>query len=258
MKNFQYGTLTEFNKIMKTAVDEQIEKAKLYAKKGKYEIPFSDLYKYKGLDYDMFYDMLEEREEISGVTVDNDNEIMRIALAPKFVYAETDKELKEISKKQFESAYAKHLLWLETGDGERADFSGCLIRDMELSGRQLTGMIFDNAKIVSSRLNDADLTGSRFRNAQIIRCSMIDTVANRVCFNGAKIFNCDLTRADFRESDFTKAALWDCVTHNTEMSESRLIGTKFCRVDLDDCFTVDCVYDENDIGSDADGLKLEQ
>lgn len=197
MKNFQYAALTEFNKIMESAVEEQLEKAKLYAKKGRYEIPFSNLYKYQSFDYDMFYDMLEEREEVSGVKVDNDNEIVRIALAPKFVYAETGKEAKEISKNQFELAYAKHLLWLESGAGERANFSDCLIRDMELSGRQLTGMIFDNAKIVSSGLNDADLTDSQFRNAQIIRCSMIDTVANRVCFSGAKIFNCDLTRTDF-------------------------------------------------------------
>ena len=72
MKNFQYAALTEFNKIMESAVEEQLEKAKLYAKKGRYEIPFSNLYKYQSFDYDMFYDMLEEREEVSGVKVDND------------------------------------------------------------------------------------------------------------------------------------------------------------------------------------------
>ena len=200
--------------------------------------------------------MLAEREEVNTACSVDDEEVVRIFLAPKFVYTEDDSHLKVITQKEFELMSAKHLLWLENGLGEQADFSNCLLRDLEMSDRWLENMIFDNAKIIDSRMNGANVNASSFKGTRIIKTECMEMTAIDSDFTGAKFSNCDLSRADMTSSNLTKTAFWDCHFYNSILRESCLEKTKFHRTDIEDCDTTDCVYDEQEWTEQKNGLKL--
>ena len=252
-----YKTLEKFTQTMIVAVSEQIDKAVLYHKRGEYEIPYDELYKYNPFDYELFAQMLAEREEVNAAGCVDDEEVVRILLAPKFVYVEEDSQLKVITQKEFELMSAKHLLWLENGLGEQANFSNCLLRDLEMSDRWLENMIFDNAKIIDSRMNGANVNASSFKGARIIKTECMEMTATDADFTGAKFSNCDLTRADMTSSNLTKTAFWDCDFNDTVLRESCLEKTKFHRTDIVDSDTTDCVYDEQEWRAEKNGISME-
>ena len=255
-KKTDYKALEKFVGSMIEAVDEQVDKAVLYHKRGEYEIPYDELYKYNPFDYELFAKMLAEREEVNTACSVDDEEVVRIFLAPKFVYTEDDSHLKVITQKEFELMSAKHLLWLENGLGEQADFSNCLLRDLEMSDRWLENMIFDNAKIIDSRMNGANVNASSFKGTRIIKTECMEMTAIDSDFTGAKFSNCDLSRADMTSSNLTKTAFWDCHFYNSVLRESCLEKTKFHRTDIEDCDTTDCVYDEQEWTEQKNGLKI--
>ena len=250
----KYPSLTKLNKNMVEAVDEQVEKALRYQKQGQYSFPESELYDKEPFNMDVFISMLAERPEINMSGQDDD--IVRIVVAPKFAYEEDDSHLKVITQKEFELIYAKHLLWLDNGSGEQADFSNCLLRDLEMSDRWLENMIFDNAKIIDSRMNGANVNASSFKGTRIITTECMEMTAIDSDFTGAKFSNCDLSRADMTSSNLTKTAFWDCHFYNSVLRESCLEKTKFHRTDMEDCDTTDCVYDEQEWTEQKNGLKL--
>lgn len=250
----KYPSLTKLNKNMVEAVDEQVEKALRYQKQGQYSFPESELYDKEPFNMDVFISMLAERPEINMSGQDDD--IVRIVVAPKFAYEEDDSHLKVITQKEFELIYAKHLLWLDNGSGEQADFSNCLLRDLEMSDRWLENMIFDNAKIIDSRMNGANVNASSFKGTRIIKTECMEMTAIDSDFTGAKFSNCDLSRADMTSSNLTKTAFWDCDFYNSVLRESCLEKTKFHRTDIEDCDTTDCVYDEQEWTEQKNGLKL--
>lgn len=255
-KKTDYKTLEKFTQTMMAAVNEQVDKAVLYHKRGEYEFPYDELYKYNPFDYELFAQMLSEREEVNAAGCVEDEEVVRILLAPKFAYVEDDSRLRVITQKEFELMSAKHLLWMEYKIGEQADFSNCLLRNINLSDRTLENMIFDNAKIVDSRMNGANVNASSFKGTRIIKTECIEMTAIDADFTGAKFSNCDLTRADMTSSNFTQTAFWDCDFYDTVLCESCLEKTKFHRTDIVDCDTTDCVYDEQEWVSEKHGLNM--
>ena len=252
----EYKVLEKFIKEMLDAVDEQVEKALLYQKRGEYKIPEEELDKYKSLDYELFTQMLAERDEVNMSGRDFDSECIRVWLAPKFVYTEDDSHLRVITQKEFEMICAKHLLWLESGVGAQADFSNCLLRDLEMSDRWLENMIFDNAKIIDSRMSGSNCNSSSFKGTKIIKTECMELTATDADFTGAKISNCDFSNTDMSSSNFTKTAFWDCDFFNAILRESCLEKTKFHRTDIVDSDTTDCVYDEQEWESGKHGLTM--
>ena len=250
----KYPSLTKLNKNMVEAVDEQVEKALRYQKQGQYSFPESELYDKEPFDMGVFISMLAERPEINMSGQDDD--IVRIVVAPKFAYEEDDSHLRELTQKEFELMYAKHLLWLDNGSGEQADFSNCLLRSIEMSNRWLENAIFDGAKIVDSGMVNTNCSNASFRGARIIKSDCMDLTATGADFSEAKISNCIFIRADMAESNFTKTAFWDCDFDNSVLRESCIEKTKFHRTDIEDCDTTDCVYDEQEWTAQKNGLKL--
>ena len=249
-----HPSLKKFHKNMIDAVEEQVDKALLHQKAGKHKFPESDLYDKEPFSFSLFIDMLTERPEINMAGQDDD--IIRMAIAPKFVYTEDDSHLKVITQKEFDLMSAKHLLWLEEGIGEQADFSNCLLRNLEMSNRNLVNMVFDGAKIVDSRMNGADVSYSSFRNTKMLSSECMEIVAKECDFTEAKISNCDLTYADMSSGNFTKAAFWDCDFIGAVLREGCLAKTKFHRTDTSDADMTDCIYDEQEWVAERHGLKM--
>lgn len=251
----KYPSLAQFNKNMVEAVDEQVEKALRYQKQGQYSFPESELYDKEPFDMGVFISMLAERPEIN--MTGRDDDIIRMVIAPKFAYEEDDSHLREITQKEFELIYAKHLLWLDNGSGEQADFSNCILRSIEMSNRWLENAIFDGAKIVDSGLVNTNCNNASFKGARIIKSDCMDLTATGADFSEAKISNCVLTRTDISASNLTKTAFWDCDFYNSVLRESCLEKTEFHRTDIENCDTTDCVYDEQEWMAEKNGISME-
>ena len=250
----KYPSLEEFNRNMIDAVDEQIQKALESQKKGEYDFDESELYDKEPFDYDLFLAMAAERDEID--SAERYDETLRLVVSPKFVYKEDDSKLRVITQKEFELACAKHLLWMEEGVGKQADFSNCLLRDLNLSDRTLVNMIFDGAKIIDVNMNGADLSYSTFNGTRFINCACVETIATEAEFEEAKFSNCDMGDANLSNSNFRKTAFWNCKMFQTNMQGSCLEKTKFHRTDIVNSDTTDCVYDEQEWASRKHGLNM--
>lgn len=112
---------------------------------------------------------------------------------------------------EIEIICAKHALWIygESG-GERADFSNCLLENVNLSNCNLCGADFSGATFINCNLDDASMCDADFENTKFKRCSLRHFTAEGANFKGSDVYNCDLNGAYFTESNFTESKINDC------------------------------------------------
>lgn len=206
----------------KQAVDSQLD--------GESRIRYSDV-KYDSaedqFDEDLFMCMMTERPEIETIDFDSDEYIVTIASD----YLQTEPPLRELEKQDVDLIYAKHILWLNDAGGEQANFSGCCIRDLNLSGKNLVNAIFDGAKLVGVNLNDAEFSFSSFQNTRFYDCRAASIDADETNFKGAKFVRCDFDDAVFMHGNFTGARFIDCSAAGANFGNSCLDGTDFGNID---------------------------
>lgn len=112
---------------------------------------------------------------------------------------------------ELEIICAKHALWIygESG-GERADFSNCLLENVNLSNCNLCGADFSGATFINCNLDDASMCDADFENAKFKRCSIRHFTAEEANFKGSDFYNCDLRGTCFTHSNFTNSKMADC------------------------------------------------
>ena len=134
---------------------------------------------------------------------------------------------------ELEIICAKHALWLydEVG-GERADFSNCLLKNVDLSNRNLCGAVFNDAAFINCNLDDASMCGASFENTKFNRCIMKHLTAEEADFKDSDFYNCDLKGAYFTHSTFTKAKLADCNFHETSFTKCCIESWNFTNCNL--------------------------
>lgn len=112
---------------------------------------------------------------------------------------------------EIEIICAKHALWIyDEKGGERADFSNCLIENVDLSNCNLCGADFSGANFINCKLDDASMCDADFKNAKFKRCSLRHFTAEGANFKGTDFYNCDLNGAYFTGSNFTESKIADC------------------------------------------------
>lgn len=112
---------------------------------------------------------------------------------------------------EIEIICAKHALWIygEKG-GERADFSDCLLENVDLSNCNLCGADFSGAVFINCKLDDASMCDADFKNAKFKQCSLRHFTAEGADFTESDFYNCDLRGAYFTASNFTNGKMADC------------------------------------------------
>ncbi len=122
----------------------------------------------------------------------------------------------ENSSTELEIICAKHALWIygEPG-GERADFSNCLLQNVNLSNCNLCSADFSGATFINCRLCNASMCNADFTNTKFKRCSLRHFTAEEADFKNSDFYNCDLRGAYFTHSNFTNAKIADCNFHET-------------------------------------------
>ena len=138
-----------------------------------------------------------------------------------------------MNSEEVEIICAKHILWLHDAGGEQADFSNCLIKDMNMSGKNLINSVFDGAKFVNTDLRRASLCFALFNSTRFQNCNLSNVIAEESEFKNAECIACDFDRAIFTHSDFTGAKFYDCTMKNGSLQNCCIDKTEFGDMNLD-------------------------
>ena len=200
--------LTEFVDRMIRLTDEMVEQIIAGQLDGTFRFHQDTLYSAvagEPISLELFCEMLYERPEISGVELDG-NEVW-VTVAPDYAVYENNTTYHVLNQEQVDVICALHTLWLHGAGGEQADFSGCLLKGINLSSRILNRAVFAGAKLVDCMMYDTKLNSCSFDGARLLSCQVASAQAEHCSFRDAFIVMTDLDLANTRHSNFTGATI---------------------------------------------------
>jgi len=201
-----YPSLQQYCEEMRLLADNYTEKALQYQREGPYRILLSDvLEEFSNGDFneELFIRMLCGRKEIE--LVESDDHELFVTLGQDYIHAEDESQYRALTQEEVKIICAKHVLFMYDEDGEQADFSGCLLKNMDLSHRALNSAILNGAKFVNCRMSGIELCFASCENVKFVGCDMRGITAEEASFRDAEFNNCDLTGGFFTHSDLTQA-----------------------------------------------------
>ena len=241
----QYQSLNEFGNEMCRLADKYVQKALNGQLDCQYRIDFDELRnlcRHNEFNDDLFMDMLSERAEIDDVEFLDDG--CTVTISEPHLRQENEEDLRSLNSEEVEIMCAKHILWLHDAGGEQADFSNCLIEDLNLSGKNLINAVFDGAKLVNTDLRRASFCFALFNGTRFQNCNLSNVFAEESEFKNAECVACDFDRAIFTHSDFTGAKFYDCTMKNGSLQNCCIDKTEFGDMNLDSVDTCNCSDDE--------------
>lgn len=243
-----YFSMKEMCEFVTAKVDECVGMAINLQDEGTYNLSLSKVREGRGNTIwsdELFMEMLSEREEIAHVdyNYDDSDENVFITLSPEYIRA-SDKQYRVLSEKEMELMVAKHILWANQQGGERADFSGCLIKNCDWSKKKIEGAIFDGAKFSNVNLSHATLTSSTFIGASFLNCDGFMMAAEDADFSEATFAWSSFPHANMSVSIFRDAIINNCNLYNVDMSNSLLEGIEIIDTDMRNVNTFNCETDD--------------
>lgn len=164
------------------------------------------------IDDDLFTAMLRERPEIVDMDVCDGGDIM-VVLSLESIIEHDLSKLRVLTQQDVEIMYAKHILFNYGEGGEKADFSGCRLTNLDMRHMQLNGADFTGALLEGVRMNDAGLCFCVFRDAKLVGCNLTNAIAEEADFCGATFTKCKMqngiyTHSNFAHTSFQNTDLW--------------------------------------------------
>lgn len=225
MEDFVHEMTNLVDRYAKLSVDCQLD--------GEFSINHKDLEEAARFSYfneGLFREMLSNRPEIE--YVDLDYEGYCITVAPEFRVEIDESTYKVLSQEDVDIICAKHFLFDHGSGGEEADFSGCLLKGLDLHAKQLNGAPLRGARFVNCNLEDCGLCFSDMTGAQFFRCRCAGLTAEEALledaqfissdFHGAYFTHSDCTQMKIRDSDFSGASFQNCCIDNADFGDTEL------------------------------------
>lgn len=185
------------------------------------------------IDDELFTAMLRERPEIVDMDVCDGGDIM-VVLSHESIIAHDLSKMRVLTQDDVEIMYAKHILFNHDEGGEKADFSGCRLTNLDMRHMQLNGADFTGALLESVRMNDAGLCFCTFRDAKLVGCNLNGAVAEESDFCGATFTECKMrngifTHSNFAHTSFQDTDLWmssfvSCCIENSSIMDTETEG----------------------------------
>lgn len=213
-----YPSLQDFSNRMGQLANRFVDLALNKQKDGKYSFSAAQLRQRAGnlnLDETLFTQMMLERKEIR--SLETDGEFYHVGIAPIFQKQDDRQQLRKLSTRELDILCAKHTLWLNDLGGEKADFSGCRIKGVNLSHRDLTGCCFDHAV-----LENVQLTGTNLQHASFCGAFLKDCLGERMLANHADFSEAKFMGGRYNESSMEYSNLMDALFNGCEMGEADL------------------------------------
>ena len=200
--------LTEFVDRMIRITDELVDQIKTGQLDGEFHFHQDSVQASvagEPVSLDLLCEMLYERPEIAGVELCDDE--VYVTVAPDYAVYENNTNYHVLNQEQVDVICALHTLWLNNVGGEQADFTDCLLKDINLTSRNLNYAVFTGAKLVDCMMYDAKLNTSIFDGAKIQNCQLINAQAEHCSFRNAFIVMTDMDAANTKHSNFTGATI---------------------------------------------------
>lgn len=202
------SVLTEFVDRMIRITDDLVDQIKIGQLDGEFHFHQNSLQSAAAgetVSLELLCEMLYERPEISGVELCGDE--VYVTVAPEYAVHEDDSNLRALTQTEVDIICALHTLWLNNAGGEQADFTDCLLQDINLTSRNLNYAVFTGAKLVNCMMYDAKLNTSIFDGAKLQNCQLINAQAEHCSFRNAFIVMTDIEAASTKHSNFTGATI---------------------------------------------------
>ena len=184
-------------------------------------------------DVELFIAMLKERPEIVDMDVGDNGEVM-VTLSLESIIEHDLSKMRVLTQDDVEIMYAKHILFNHDEGGEKADFSGCRLTNLDMRHMQLNGADFTGALLEGVRMNDAGLCFCTFRDAKLVGCNLNGAVAEESDFCGATFTECKMrngiyTHSNFAHTSFQDTDLWmssfaSCCIENSSIMDTETEG----------------------------------
>lgn len=203
-----YSVLTDFVDRMIRIADELVDQIKTGQLDGEFHFHRDSVNSSaagESVSLTLLCEMLCERPEIAGVDLCDDE--VCVTVAPDYAVYENNTTYHVLNQEQVDVICALHTLWLHGAGGEQADFSGCLLRGINLSGRNLSRAVFAGTKLVDCMMYDTRLNTSNFDGSRLQNCQLINAQAERCSFRNAFIALTDMDTVSTRFSNFTGATI---------------------------------------------------
>ena len=250
----QYPSLNAYENEMRSKVDKYVQKAVDGQIDCQYSIDLNEIqrqFEGCGFSEELFTEMLSDRPEFEDIEVVDGYCV--VTIAEPYLRQEDEQSLRKLTAEEVEIMCAKHILWLHDAGGEQADFSGCLLADLDLSRKNLMNAVFNGAKLSNVNLGSAELCFSVFNDAKIYNCDLTDVIAEETEFNHAECIGSDFDRSIFTHSDLTGAKFRDCSMNNGSIQNCCLDKAEFGDMYLGSTSTNGCSYDKQDWSAELDG-----
>ncbi len=192
-----------------------------------------DANKFELFDEELFMDMLRERPEIVEMEGGDLGDIL-VTLSPDAIIQHDLSKMRVLTQDDVEIMYAKHILFNHGEGGEKADFSGCRLTDLDMRHMQLNGADFTGALLEGVRMNDAGLCFCTFRDAKLVGCNLNGAIAEESDFCGATFTECKMrngifTHSNFAHTSFQDTDLWmssfaSCCIENSSIMDTETEG----------------------------------
>lgn len=184
-------------------------------------------------DVELFIAMLKERPEIVDMDVGDNGEVM-VTLSLESIIEHDLSKMRVLTQDDVEIVYAKHILFNHGEGGEKADFSGCRLTNLDMRHMQLNGADFTGALLEGVRMNDAGLCFCTFRDAKLVGCNLNGAIAEESDFCGATFTECKMrngifTHSNFAHTSFQDTDLWmtsfaSCCIENSSIMDTETEG----------------------------------
>ena len=243
----QYPTLQIYCNAMAKLADELTKEVLARQEEGTCYISLGDISLKANFEFynePLLLKLLSERLEVDHIEV-IDNKI-RVDIAREFARHEDESKYRRLSQDDVEIICAKHVLWLYDSEGERADFSGALLRNIDLSEKNLNGAIFDEAKVVNTNMHKAQFSAVSFSDTKFIHCDGSDMDAEGSDFRRTTFYDCNLDRSSFMGGNFRGATFKDCTMEGGSLECCCLENTDLGDLSTDYINMNRCSYDEQD------------
>jgi uncharacterized protein YjbI with pentapeptide repeats len=116
-----------------------------------------------------------------------------------------------VAQHELAGVHFRHELWREGHqDGERADFTGRELKNLDFSGMSFHEAVFTGAHLENCWMNEASFTCCDFSGAAFLHVSAIGADFEGAVFDGASLVRSDFQDAYFEGASFVGVDIHDC------------------------------------------------
>lgn len=253
----QYPSLNSFADEMRWLADKYTQKAVDGQMDCQYSIDLNAIERqcrHNGFSEELFTAMLSDRPEIE--TAETMDRYCVVTIAEPYLRQDNEQNLRKLTLEEVEIMCAKHFLWLHDADGAQADFSNCLLADLDLSRKNLINAVFDGAKLQNVKLQDTELCFASCIGTKFYHCDLTDVIAEEADFKNAECIGSDFDNGCFTHSNFANAEFCDCSMNDCDLQSCCLDGTDFGEMYLGSTNTRNCCFDEQAWTEERDGQNI--